>query len=379
MALPELKQATNLVQKASSILLVVPIKASTDAFASMLAVYLALLKKESGRVEALSPSHVPKNLQFLPGSSQVQMKTKVKPSITIDIAGVDIVKEVQQEKLNGGIRLHVELDEGAAITKDNIEVSMRMLPYDLIIVFGASDLEQIGEAFSGHADFFYNTPIINIDHKADNEYYGTVNIVDITFSSIAECAHEFISTLGEEIVDADIATALYSGIVAATQSFQKPSTSPHAFELAASLLKQKANKEAVIQNLVKTKPLSLLKLSGRMYARLQYDEYGQLFWSLLKAVDFRESGSTPEMISDAMHELTNTISGYNAAFLLYEKEVGHYSAYVMLGKGLLKRRQEIQEQIKATRQNGALLLTVEAPSLEKAEEQTLKTIRSILP
>jgi nanoRNase/pAp phosphatase (c-di-AMP/oligoRNAs hydrolase) len=379
MSLPELKQAAALITKASSILLIVPVKPSTDAFSSMLATYLALLKKSNLKVEAVSPSHVPKHLQFLPGSSQVTMNTRVEPSITIDIAGPEAVKAVEQEKLNGGVRLHVLLNQKTAITRDNVEVSVRLLPYDVIITFGASDLEQLGETFTKQADFFYNTPIINIDHKPDNESYGTVNIIDITFSSIAETTHEFLTSLDSTALDADIATNLYAGIVAATESFQKPTTSPHAFELAATLLQQKANKEVVIQNLVKTKPLPLLKLSGRIYARLRHDEYGQLFWSLLKASDFTDSGADISLISEAMHELTNNISGYNAAFLLYENSPTQYTTYLLLGKGLLKRKKEIQDQLQATKENGSLHVHIEAATLDQAESKALELVRSILP
>ena len=379
MSLPELKQAAALINKASSILLIVPVKPSTDAFSSMLATYLALLKKPNLKVEAVSPSHVPKQLQFLPGSSQVTMNTRVEPSITIDIAGPESVGGVEQEKLNGGVRLHVLLNQKTAITRDNIEVSVRLLPYDVIITFGASDLEQLGATFTNQADFFYNTPIINIDHKPDNESYGTVNIIDITFSSIAETTHEFLTSLDPASIDADIATNLYAGIVAATESFQKPTTSPHAFELAATLLQQKANKEIVIQNLVKTKPLPLLKLSGRIYARLRHDEYGQLFWSLLKENDFKESGADHSLISDAMHELTNNISGYNAAFLLYENTPTTFTAYLLLGKGLLKRKKEIQDQLKAVKENGSLQVAIEAANIDQAEQKALELVRSILP
>lgn len=379
MSLPELKQAVTLLTKASSVLLIVPGRPSPDAFASMVALYLALIKKHPGEIHAVSPAHVPRLLQFLPGSSQVAMQLKQQPSITMDIAGPEAIEEVHQEHLNGGVRLHVVLKPGTPIVKDQIETTVRMLPYDVVVVFGASDLEELGDLFTRHADFFYNTPIINIDHRANNEHYGTVNVVDITFSSIAEVTHELITTLDPAAIDSDIATALYAGIVAATQSFQKPTTTPHAFSLAAQLMEQEADKEAVIQHLVKTKPLPLLKLSGRTYARLKHDEYGQLFWSLMRSLDFRESGATPDLIPEVMSELINNISGYNAAFIVYEDMQKQFHLYLTLGKGLMKRRQEIQQQLGAKKENGALRVALSALALDEAEKKALELVRSILP
>ena len=176
-----------------------------------------------------------------------------------------------------------------------------------------------------------------------------------------------------------IATNLYAAIVTATDSFQKPTTSPKTLELAAKLLTQNADKESVVQHLIKTKPLSLLKLSGRAYARLKYDEYGRIFWSLLRPLDFQDSGANIEDIGDVMHELEQNISGHNIAFLLYEDMQKKYHVYLTIGKGLIKKRGEIKETLRATRKNGALAITIEALSLEEAEEKTLTLIRTILP
>lgn len=379
MALPELTQATTLLGKATAIGLIVPRKPSYDAFCSMLALYLVLVKKHPGTSEAISPAHVPAALQFLPGSSQVKTALTIQPSITLDIAGPDTIIGTRQEKLQGGVRLHILLQPDATVTKDQIETSVRLLPYDVIITFGTSDLEELGDLFTSHADFFYNTPIINIDHRATNEHYGTVNIVDITFSSTAEVTHELITRLDEGLLDEGSATALYAGIVAATESFQKPTTTPHAFALAARLMEEGADKELVIQHLVKTKPLALLKLAGRAYARLRHDEYGGLYWTILRPVDFRESGADPELIPDVMRELINNISGYNAAFMLHEGVAGNFQVYLTLGKGLAKRRPEIQMTLSARKENSALTFPVLAPTLEEAERDALTQIRSILP
>jgi nanoRNase/pAp phosphatase (c-di-AMP/oligoRNAs hydrolase) len=379
MALPELTQAASLLAKSSSVLLVVPEKPSSDAFATMLALYLLLLDRKDVKVDAVSPAHVPRNLQFLPGSSQVHMNPQIRPSVMVDIAGPSSPIEIRQEKLQGGVRLHLMLSEGFDITKDQVETTIRALPYDLVITIGAADLEELGKVFTGHADFFYNIPIINIDNRATNEHFGTVNIVDITASSTAEVAAELIGHITNASITPDIATALYAGIVAATDSFQKPSTTPRCFQLAADLLQQKADKESVIQHLVKTKPLSLLKLSGRTYARLRYDEHGQLFWSLLRAVDFQESGATPQDIPDVMKELTNNISGFNAAFLILPGTGEAYDIYLVVGKGLWQKRKEIEEQLGAKRSNGAMRLSIQAPSPQSAEETILAKIRSILP
>jgi nanoRNase/pAp phosphatase (c-di-AMP/oligoRNAs hydrolase) len=379
MSLPEVQQAVAVLKRASHVLLLVPEKTSVDAFSSMTALSLALSKDTSKQVHSVSPSHVPQELQFLPGSSQVMMSPQAKPGIIIDIAAIESIAEIRQEQLKGGIRIQLVLPEHTEVAIDAIETHVRQMPYDAIILFGASDLADLGELFTSRADFFYNTPIINIDHRATNEHFGTVNIVDITASSIAEITYELIAAILESEIDADIATTLYAGIVGATQSFQKPSTTPHAFQVAAELMEKKAQTDRVIQELIKTKPLFLLKLAGRTYARLRHDEHGRLFWSLLRELDFAESGATKEHIPLVMTELTNNISGYNAACILYEDTARQYSLYISLGKGLGKRTREIQEQLSAKKENKLLVVPIDAPSLEEAEKRAITKMQGIIP
>jgi nanoRNase/pAp phosphatase (c-di-AMP/oligoRNAs hydrolase) len=379
MSLPETKQVASVLDRSSAVLLLVPEKPSADAFSSMMALSLALQKQNGKEIHAVSPSHVPSELQFLPGSSQVKMHPQMRPSIIVDMAGIGSVAEVRKEELRGGMRIHLLLPEGAEVTAELVETHVRQLPYDCIVVLGASDLMEIGHLFSDHADFFYNTPVINIDNRPTNEHFGTINIVDITASSIAEITHELIEAIRPGVIDEDIATALYAGIVSATESFQKPSTTPHAFQISAELMGHHARTDIVIGQLVKTKPLNLLKLAGRTYARLRHDEHGQLFWSILRTQDYQESNASEEDIPAVMRELTNNISGYNAAFIIFENAEKQYTVYLSLGKGLGKRMKEVQEQLTAKKEGSLMIFPLNADSLTSAEESALQEVRRILP
>ncbi len=380
MALPELRQVHTLIDRATRVLLIVPERASLDAIASMVALYLVLQERLEDRVDEVSAQHVPTNLQFLAGSSQVRMEPEAQHEVTLDIAGPTATDSLRTTPLQGGVRVHVTLPPGSEVTKDQLETTVRVMPYDLVIVLGAADLEELGDTYTKHTDFFFSTPIINIDHVAKNEHFGTVNLVDITAGSVAEVVYELIdSMVGHEGIDANIATALYSGVVAGTDSFQRPSTTPRSFQVAARLMEKEADRDAVIQNLVKTKPLSLLKLSGRLYARLRYDEHLQLFWSMVRGIDFQESEAEREDLPRALFELANNISGFNIAFVLSEEDDNAFTAHLLLGKGLQPRREEIQERLAATQVNGMLQLSIPASSLEDAEAKALEQVRSVVP
>lgn len=378
MALPELQQAAKLVRGAERILLTVARQPSEDALASMMAMYMALQSSKEKGVDEVSSSHVPTSLQFLGGSSQVRTDANMQPEITVDIAGPVSIEAVRSVPLQGGVRLHISLPDKTSVSKSNIETTVRDMPYELILTFGTSDLETLGSLFFDHTDFFYNTPTINIDHRASNEHYGTVNLVDITAGSVAEVTYELITNLVSPKIDEAVATALYAGIVAGTGSFQKPSTTPRSFQVAARLMEANANREEVIQHLVKTKPLPLLKLTGRLYARLRYHKELNLFWSIVRPIDFTESGASVDDIPSAIEELSNNVAGFNVAFILHETPEHQFHAYLLLGKGLHQRRQEIQQQLAARRENNLLRLTLSTPTLEEAENATLEQIAAIV-
>lgn len=404
MALSELQQATTILDQARHLLIIVPKASSPDAISSMIALFLSLCshhKYQDGQsryiLDEVSPSHVPRSLQFLAGSSQVQTKPTGQPEIIVDISKKLNIKRAVPEHLPDGTRLHIPLPPKSAITKDQIEISIHSLPYNAVITIGASDLEELGQIFTQNVDFFYNTPIINIDHRAANEHFGTVNLVDITTGSNAEVVYDLImNRIGS--ITPDIATALYAGLVAGTDAFQKPSTTPRSFQVAASLIEQDANREAVIQHLIKTTPLNIIKLLGSIYARLQHEEQTRLYWTSLEASDFIESGATADNIPAAMQELSNNIAGFNASFLLYEaqpplqpttnplnhhpgsdSQKKHFYAYLILGKGLKQRQAEIQATLSANKENGALTFRITAPSIEAAEKTAHDKIRQILP
>lgn len=379
MPLTENLQVEKLIAKAHNILLVVPPNAHYDAIASMIALYLALERMEKTEVDIVSPSHVPEALQFLPGGSQVSTQPNCDPEIVLDIAGPEEVTGVRLEKLVGGSRVHVKVPHGHDITMDRIGTTIRTMPYDLVITLGCSDIEALGEIFMDHTDFFYQTPVINIDNTASNENFGTVNLVDLTAGSIAEVINNLLKDLSKEEINNDIATALYAGIIAGTDSFQRPGTTPRSFEASAKLLQAGAERELVVQHLVKTKPLALLKLSGRIYARLRYHQEARLFWSIVRDIDFQESGSTAQDLPKAIVELSHNIAGFTLAFVLQEAGPGQFKIYSMLGSGLMSQQHEIKEQLKAREEQGLLITELEANSLEQAENQALEMMHSILP
>src|SRR3989441_8048659 len=76
--------------------------------------------------------------------------------------------------------------------------------------------------------------LVNIDHHASNDEFGSANLVDATSAATAELVSRVIDALGIPWTP-EMATAALVGIMTDTGSFQFPSTDGRALERAARL------------------------------------------------------------------------------------------------------------------------------------------------
>jgi len=126
---------------------------------------------------------------------------------------------------------------------------------DFIIVIDSPTLNSLGEIYQENQAQFTGRDIINIDRHLTNGYFGTVNLVNKTISSISELILKIIETLNIEI-DKDIATNLYAGIAASTNNFTSYSTNANTFENIAKLLKMGAIKKTIKKPVVQSPTIS---------------------------------------------------------------------------------------------------------------------------
>lgn len=186
---------------------------------------------------------------------------------------------------------------------DDVRVGQGGFEYDLIITLGASDLNALGSVYEGNAAFFHETPIINIDHKAANERFGEINLVEPTKSSVAEIVFDFMEARAREHIRETVATALLAGILERTESFRVPTLAPQTLEKASRLMGYKADRERIVRELFYNKSLPLVKLWGRALARLKEEKGKRLYWSLIATDDYARAGAEPSLIDKVFDEV----------------------------------------------------------------------------
>jgi phosphoesterase RecJ-like protein len=182
----------------------------------------------------------------------------------------------------------------------------------------------LGSLYDDNAEIFYETPVLNIDHHASNDYFGKVNLVEITATSTCEILVSIIESLGQEksLLDEDVATALLTGITTDTGSFQNSNTTPKSFTVAAQLVAAGGRQQEIIKYVYKTKPLSTLRLWGRILAQIREDKEHKFVWSLVSLRDLEQTAAAESEIGGAIDELLTSAPEAEIILLLSEREDG---------------------------------------------------------
>lgn len=102
--------------------------------------------------------------------------------------------------------------------------------YDVFIALDTTD-DRLGDAEPIYRKAYKK---INVDHHISNPGCGDVNVVEPERSSTAELLYDLMEP---EMVDEEIAKAIYIGIVHDTGVFRYSNTSPRTLQIAAELIK----------------------------------------------------------------------------------------------------------------------------------------------
>jgi phosphoesterase RecJ-like protein len=162
--------------------------------------------------------------------------------------------------------------------------------------------------------------LVNIDHHASNDGFGSVNLVDVSSAATAELVSRVIDALGVKWT-ADMATAALVGIMTDTGSFQFPSTDARALERAARLRDAGADLQAITYNVFRNKRFQALRLWGFAFARMRREESGQLVWTEVTRDDFAQAEALDEDISGLVEQIARA-NGMRVALLFNEHDAG---------------------------------------------------------
>ncbi len=312
------QQILEQIKEANNILITFKRTWTGDSVASALAFYL-LLKKMDKKVDIIAePFDKSASFAFLPSFNAIQssLDNLRKFIVSLDISNAK-VGQIKYKIEDNTLNFIISPKEGF-FTADDVHSRSGSFKYDLIITLDTPDLESLGRIYDNDTEFFYQVPIINIDHHPNNEGYAQINHVELTAISTTEILFNFFTFAFPDLIDEDIATCLLAGIISKTRSFKTQNITPQALSVTSLLVKMGARRTEIVNQLYRSRSLAVLKLWGRVLARLNSGLKNKLIWSVLTDVDFKKTDTTEDDLSEVIDELMINIPQARIILLIYE-------------------------------------------------------------
>lgn len=372
MSLSEPQQLMEMIKRAHKPLLVLPAHAGVDHFSSAFGL-ADVLKKLNKEATIVSEGPLPKTLESRSVNRTIHRFIPELHDLTIELdlqaAELESMRHEVEAKI---LKIHLTPKNGMW-KQQHINVKPSPYRYDLLICLGAEDLASCGNLFVDHPDFFYQTPIINIDHSPANEHYGQINLVNVTAASVGEVCQEAVQCIDPALIDPDVATHFLTGMIAKTKSFKTRNVTPKTLASASALLESGARREEIIHELYRTRSVGTLRLWGRALARLKHNAEHKFVWTLLSSQDFLHAGADESDLQDVIDELIATSPDAETVLLLYENSAHHIC-------GILRAHPpahaaKILAGFAATGNSEEARVCLTSMNLLEAERQLIETIK----
>ena len=215
-----------------------------DALGSCLALFHFF--KNDHDVSVISPNEFTEILNFLPGSENV------------------IVYEFQKEKSD--------------VLFDEAEIIFTL------------DFNSLGRAKNvSYKISKSSAKIIMIDHHENPDDYADFMISNSKMSSTSEMIYDFISYIDSNKIDNNIATCLYTGIVADTGSYRFPSTTSRTLLVGSKLIDYGVDVTQIFESLHNNFQFDRLKLLGTTINNFKKVEDLPVLYSLITDEDQKSS------------------------------------------------------------------------------------------
>ena len=182
----------------------------------------------------------------------------------------------------------------------------------------AADVDRLGE---WKPLFLSGAERLVVDHHDTNAGFGDVFAINSSASSCCEVLFDLFNMINPQLIDARIASALYTGLVADTGSFQYANTRALSLVHGAQLIELGASPDEISRSIYESKPYGSLRLMAASVAasRLMYG--GRVVVSYVTRNMLANSGALDEDMEGITDELRR-IADTKAVVLFKEASDG---------------------------------------------------------
>lgn len=136
------------------------------------------------------------------------------------------------------------------IKKEDLEYSYSDYNVDLVIVFNVNSGSEIDSALSEYGRIMHDAMAINITSSVPGRF-ADLEWSDPSKSSVCEMVYDLLSELEIDNTPQEVATALLTGILSATERFYNNRTKPTTMAVASKLMEAGADQQLISSNILK--------------------------------------------------------------------------------------------------------------------------------
>ncbi len=222
----DIKEIKELFSTPQNVVIVPHKNPDGDAIGACLAMYLYLNKK-GHNATVVSPNDYPNFLKWLPGSND---------TLKFDMQNRQSKKAIEEASI------------------------IFLLDFNALNRVG-DDMENTLKEFTGI--------FMMIDHHQQPEDIAKYLFSDTSICSTCQMVYHFLEKLHDvEVINAAIATCIYTGIMTDTGSFRFPSTTSTTHRIIADLIDKGADNAKIYNNVYDTNSYARLQLLGRALSNL---------------------------------------------------------------------------------------------------------------
>lgn len=248
------QQVVERLKNASNVLVTVSNNPSVDALAAAIGFSL-LLSKLGKHATAVFSGAVPPAIEFLePGKRFDKDVTGLRDFIIA--LDKDKADKLKYKVENDVVRIFITPYK-SSLTKDDLRFEEGDFNVDAVVALGVQKREELDNAIKAHGRILHDASVLTVNAGSNSSSLGAVDWQDPNAGSLCEMLVSITESFGSGLLDEQMSTAFLTGIVAETERFSNPKTTPKVMTMSAQLMAAGANQQLIATNLdIKPNPVA---------------------------------------------------------------------------------------------------------------------------
>lgn len=189
------------------------------------------------------------------------------------------------------------------------------MEFDLAVAVDTGDKGRLGDTAARL--FFKIKNKVVIDHHAIHEDFTPITLREADSASTTQILYKVFCEYDEKLIDKNVATALFAGLVTDSGGFSFDNCTAETFAVASKLVAYGINNSLICERLLKETPPNVYELRNRVLSGTKYYENGQIAIIVFTKKLFEET-NTKEADTDGIINFVRDITGVEVAISISE-------------------------------------------------------------